>query len=205
VSAGTGDRAGRRSTGCGQGRHTTGRQLTEAEKAQRQAIRQWIGEVVIQYRAEYPGIMSLCESEIARELLLVRYGLKPWQSAIKEIKKWQAMSRFQVAARDRVSAALTGMSVQELSELREKDPEEAARRCAEALRLPKDFQDFLIDGALDDLFPRRVRMATGHPCGVARRCRSPRFDGGCGMAEGHAAGLLRADAAGDESDAEPVR
>jgi hypothetical protein len=129
-----------------------GRKLTEAKKAQRQAIRQWIGEVVIEYRAEYPGITSLYESEIARELLLVRFGFKSWRRAVKEIEKWQAMSRFQVAAMDRVSAALTGMSVQELSELREKDPEEAARRCAEALRLPKDFQDFLIDGSLDDLF-----------------------------------------------------
>jgi hypothetical protein len=89
--------------------------------------------------------------------VLVRFGLKPWQSAIKEIEKWQAMSRFQMAAMDRISAALTGMSVQELSQLREKDPEEAARRCAESQRLPKDFQDFLIDGALDDLFPRSER------------------------------------------------
>jgi hypothetical protein len=130
------------------------KKLTEAEKSQRQAIRQWIGEVVIQYRAEYPGITSVCDSEIARELLLVRFGLKSWRRAVKEIDTWQALSRFQVAAMDRVSAALTGMTVQELSQLREWDPEEATRRCAEALRLPKDFQDFLIDGSLDDLFPR---------------------------------------------------
>ena len=66
-----------------------GRQLTDAEKAQRQAMRQLIGEEVVQYRAD--------------------------------------------------------------------DPEEAERRCAEVLRLPKDFQDSLIDGALDDLFPRHER------------------------------------------------
>jgi hypothetical protein len=67
------------------------------------------------------------------------------------------MSRFHAAAMDRLSATLTGMRVQEWSQLRVKDPEEAARRCAEAQRLPKDFQDFLIDGALDDLFPRNER------------------------------------------------
>lgn len=113
--------------------------------------------MVIQYRAEYPSITSVCESEIARELLLVRFRLKPWWRAIKEVETWQAMSRFHVAAMDRISAALTGMSVQELSPLREKDLEEATRRCAEAQRLPKDFQDFLIDGALDDLSPRSER------------------------------------------------
>jgi hypothetical protein len=134
-----------------------GRKLTEAEKAQRQAIRQWVGEVVIQYRADDPGIMGLYESEIAWELLLVRFGLRHWWRAIKEVETWQAMSRFHAAAMDRLSATLTGMRVQEWSQLRVKDPEEAARRCAEAQRLPKDFQDFLIDGALDDLFPRNER------------------------------------------------
>jgi hypothetical protein len=156
VGAGTGNGAGRWPTERSQG-GTMGRKLTENEKAQRQAIRQWIGEVVIQYWADDPGITSVCESEIARELLLVRFGLKPWQSAITEIDTWQAMSQFQMAAMDRLSAALTGMRVQEWSQLREKDPEEAALRCAEAQRLPKDFQDFLIDGALDDLVPRSER------------------------------------------------
>jgi hypothetical protein len=70
------DGAGCRPTRRGEGRHTMGRNLTEAEKAQRQAIRQWVGEVVIQYRADDPGIMGLYESEIAWELLLVRFGLR---------------------------------------------------------------------------------------------------------------------------------
>ena len=63
----------------------------------------------------------------------------------------------QVAAMDRVSAALTGMSVQELSELREQDPEEAARPCAEALWWSLDVQDVLIDGVLGEHVPRGER------------------------------------------------
>jgi hypothetical protein len=134
-----------------------GRKLTDAEKAQRQAMGQVIGEEVVRYRADNPGMVGLCASEMFREWLLVRFGWKSWRTAVKEARKWWAMALFHAAAMDRISAALTGMTVQELSQLRADDPEEAERRGAEALRLPKDFQDFLIDGALDDLFPKHER------------------------------------------------
>jgi hypothetical protein len=67
------------------------------------------------------------------------------------------MSRLHMAAMDRLSAALTGMRVQEWFLVREKDSEETARRGAEALRWPIDVQDELIDGALDEHVPRGER------------------------------------------------